>query len=272
MDMGRTSCLSDMGGLVYILRNYQRFDKKVLSAGLLSQTTWINMMFMTLMFLLVGMTGSGNAVFHYRMHIEKCLLEHDYDDALATGKKSQETDPALTMLRIYALAHENKLGDELFVYPVSGTSNDIIPSEAGAHCLIYPNDSIYKFLGAKPAHSVAALPFLKRLVKCGLAKEPVKDYILCGYLIDRKLDDFVHCLTEFYEINDSLPKHYREALILYTHQRSNPIVVYHNVVMDTDFDDLQVLERRYNTYEARRRMVFNQYSGTYWWYYEYMNK
>lgn len=258
------------GILVCILRKIQLYESRAMSGGLFSRMMWINMMTMTVMFSFVGTVSGGNTVFHYRMHIEDCLLRNDTGQALDTGRKSLETDPDLTMLRIYALALEGWLGDELFTYPVSGTSNDIIPSKDGTRCLMYPDNRIYKFIGAKPAKPVDALPFLKGLIEHGLATEAVNDYILCGCLIDRNLDAFVYYLPKFYEVNDSLPKHYREALTLYTHQKSSPVIVYHNVVMDTDFEDLQSLERQYGTESARKRKVYGQYSGTYWWYYKYM--
>lgn len=258
------------GGTVIVLRNYQQYENPSPS-GLFSCNMWINMMMMATMLFLVGIVSNGNSVFHYRMYAERCLLAGDSERVLDIGRKSLETDNNLTMLRIYALAREGRLGDALFTYPVAGTSDDIIPQEDGAHCIIYPNDSIYRYLGAKPSGKVKAIKFLKTLVNLGMATDAVKDYILCGYLIDKNLDGFAHMLPRFYEVSDSLPKHYREALTLYTHLRSNPYIIYHNSVMDTDFEDLQTLEKQYTVPSARKIAIHKQYSGTYWWYYDYGN-
>lgn len=255
-------------GASSVLRNFQLYERTV-SSGIFSRAMWMNMLTMIIMFFLVGMVSNGNSVFHYRMYAERCMIAGDYDGALNVGKYSQETDCCLTLIRVYALARKGKLGDDLFTYPVSGNSNDLLPYADGAHCMMYPNDSIYRFLGVKPARKMEAIAFLKAIVKLGMAKESVKDYILCGYLIDRNLDAFAHALPTFYEINDSLPKHYREALTLYVHLRSKPYIIYHNDVMDTDFEDLQTLEKHYPTVEARKVAVHRQYAGTYWWYYEY---
>lgn len=239
------------------------------SSGQLSQMMWPNTLILAAMFFIVGITGNTNAVFHYRMSAEACLLDKDYRGVLEVGRKSLETDSSLTMIRAYALAREGLLGEELFSYPVRGSSDDIAPTRRGAHCMLYPNDSIYRFLGAIPRDSMRTMDYLKALLRSGQATPAVKDYILCGYLIDRQLDAFVKALPAFYEINDSLPRHYREALTLYSHHRSKPSVVYHNSVMDTDFEDLQALERQYGTLAERKKAVGGQYSGTYWWYYEY---
>ncbi|MGN1263465.1 MAG: DUF6057 family protein [Prevotella sp.] len=254
-----------------VLRNIQIYQN-ITPSGFFSRNMWINLLLLTLMFFGVGTIGNGNDVFHYRMRAEYCLLNNDTDGALAIGAKSLATDSCLTQLRAYALAKKGLLGEKLFTYPVKASGEDLVPSADGAHCIMYPNDSIFRFLGALPSGKIKTYTYLKALERLGYAKPPVRDYILCGYLLDRKLDAFVHALPSYYEVNDSLPKHYREALTLYTHLRSKPYLIYHNVVMDTDFNDLQTLEKQYPSLSARKLAVLKQYAGTYWWYYQYGNK
>ena len=231
---------------------------------------WVNVFIMSVLMLFTGVAGNNHTVIHYRMRVEACLKKNDFEGALRVGRKSSDSDPTLTMMRVYALAREGKLGDELFKYPVRGGSRGIVPMDSiGTKCLLYSNDSIYAFLGARPKTPMGTYNYLYALRRAGYASPAVKDYILCGYLLDRRLDDFVKMLPEFYEINDSLPLHYREALTLYTHLRATPAIVYHNDVMDTDYEDLQALERKAATPQARAKTVYDQYAGTYWWYYEY---
>ena len=90
-----------------------------------------------------------------------------------------------------------------------------------------------------------------------------------SYLIDRQIDDFAREIQRRYTITDSLPKHYREALTLYTHLRSRPVVVYHDNVMDEDYDNLSELERQYPDKTERKVKVEEHYRGTYWYYYRY---
>jgi len=98
------------------------------------------------------------------------------------------------------------------------------------------------------------------------------DYELCAYLIDRDLEKFVRALPKHYAINDKLPRHYREALVLYRHKSGNPHVVYHDDVMDTDYEDMQQQERNYSNPKARQMALSQNYEGTYWYYYDYLNK
>ena len=97
------------------------------------------------------------------------------------------------------------------------------------------------------------------------------DYALCACLIDKQLDRFVELLPKYYKIDDKLPRYYREALIQYNHLRSVPKVVFHDNVLDTDYQDMQELERQYPDKKARQVAVFRQYEGSYWYYYAYLN-
>ena len=72
-------------------------------------------------------------------------------------------------------------------------------------------------------------------------------------------------------VSQLLPRHYREALVLYNHLRANPVVVYHDNVMDTDFKDLQKLRRTFADKKAAQVAISRNYGGTYWYYYYYLN-
>lgn len=238
----------------------------------LPRSLWVNVSTVCLFCLMVGLMGNSDDVYHYRMKMESCLIDGDTDSAAAVGQKAQRTDRSLTMLRIYTLARRGELGERLFTYPIVGTSTDIVPAvrNTEATCVMLPTDSIYRFLGARPLSTQDAKTYLAVLAKTGKATATVADYRLCASLIDRDLDGFVRLLTHYYKnIDDKLPRHYREALTLYTHLRSNPAIVYHDDVMDTDYDDLQALEKKYTDDKARQLAVFDQYRETYWYYYEY---
>jgi hypothetical protein len=67
---------------------------------------------------------------------------------------------------------------------------------------------------------------------------------------------------------DELPKHYREALVLYTHSRSHRELVYVNNAMDTDYAEFQkILRTKHKTKAEHDNALKTAYFGTYWWYY-----
>lgn len=114
------------------------------------------------------------------------------------------------------------------------------------------------------------LEYLLYLESHGLAMKSVTDYILCGYLLDKNLDAFVNTIKTKYNLTSpSLPKHYKEALILYTHLRANPVLVFHSEIMDADYADFQKLEEKYIDKAERYSYVKDTYGETYWFYYFY---
>ena len=243
------------------------YDKVI---SLFSQPMWINALIMSLLIILVAWMGNSNAVMHYRMKMEHALLDGDFNKALKVGKKSLESDADLTMLRMYALARKGTMGEHLFEYPVTANSSQMLPTDSLSVLMMYPADSLYQFLGARPAKRMEPMRYLQLLERRDSVLNPaVADYQLCGYLIDRQLDKFASAIGRYYTINDSLPRHYREALTLYTHLKTRPVVVYHQTVMDVDYNNLQELEKKYPLASERKGKVEEQYRGTYWYYYKY---
>lgn len=252
-------------------KNLEAFERKEDSKGMVTPSLVSNVVIMVLMCMMTAMIGNGNDVLHYRARVEKCLEKDDTMGALRVGAQSFATDANLMMLRCYALAKEGKMGEWLFRYPLEGTSEQMLPL-GGTRSIVWKSDSIYRTLGAIPKGELTTGAYLRLLVTTGKAKEAVGDYILCGMLMDRDIDRFAKTLTQYYAINDSLPMHYKEALVMYNHMRTTPTVVYRNMVVDTDYEDLQRMESESANEKERRLKAFDNYYGTYWWYYEYSNK
>lgn len=242
-----------------------------------SRPMWINMLVMVFMMFGVAWVGNTNAVFHYRMQAESCLLRGDYKGALEAGWESLESDADLQMIRMYAMARRGELGERLFHYPIVGGSNTMLPTSGASYFVLYPVDSLYHAFGARPAHPMLPTTYLKALdgKTSSAARAAIAlDYELCGLLIDRKLDDFVALLQHYPTGGDSLdtsrlPLHYREALTLYNHLRRHPAIIYRNPVMEEDYRNLRELEQKYPDATERRGKVEDWYGHTYWYYYNY---
>lgn len=261
--------------LVFVARMLQSVEPDAEPKGLFSRAMWINMLTMALLIIIVVALSNSNAVFHYRMRAEARLLSGDYEGALQMGAKSLESDADLQMIRMYALSRTGELGERLFAYPVSCHSEAMLPVEGKSKFVMYPSDSLYKFLGARPKGEMTTARYLELMQRRdSTVDHRIADYELCGLLIDKRIDDFVCQLRRYYSEGDTLdidrlPRHYREAMTLYTHLRSRPVVVYHNSVMDEDWKNLQELEAQYPDLTERKGRVEEQYHDTYWYYYEY---
>ena len=258
-------------GVVYFLGELLRYRCSDIrhEEGYLARTLGCNIFILAAMMIGVGLLSNSNDITHYRLRMERLLMHGEYAKALEVGKASDKTDASLTMLRVFALAHEGRLGDELFKYPVRGTSASIVPELSDGKMLMLSPDSVYRMLGAIPRHGQSTKHYFNAIVKSGQATKVAIEYQLCGMLIDKDLDGFVNLLMKTHKIDDTLPLHYREALILYTHRRSSPKVVYRNTVMDTDYDDMQRLEAETKSPGERRINIYKQFSGTYWEYFDY---
>lgn len=270
-------------GICIVVKYIQNVEPDRNTSVFLSRPMWINMLVLFLMMMGVAAVGNTNAVFHYRMRAETSLLQGDYEGALDAGWESLESDVHLQMIRMYAMAKRGELGERLFHYPIVGSSDVMLPTSGRAHFVRYPVDSLYRTFGAKPAHPMPPTTYLQLISNrdkihndsvLSSSASLAKDYLLCGLLIDRRLDDFVSMIQQYYAVNDSLdtnhlPKHYCEALTLYCHSRRHPILIYRNAVMEEDYRNLQELEHKYPDAIERQGKVEDMYGDTYWYYYTY---
>lgn len=243
----------------WMVRSWLRVDKSQKSGRITLATYWHNLLLLFVMFFCVGLSSNHNDVLHYRLQVESCLASRDYDGALLVGKKSLVCDSSLTMLRIHALARRHQLGDRLFEYPLCGGSHVMMPDGKSVRPVFYPT---YQFV-----------------------KYPELDFALCSLLLDKNIDAFARLIkanadkfglavdtpADTAVVADRLPKHYREALVLYCRQRSNPVMLYRNDVLNADYEDFQKIVRSETDVNRRYVKLRDAYNNTYWLYYFFKN-
>ena len=227
---------------------------------------WVNLTVILLLMLFVCGWGNSDRVLHDRLHVEQCLADNDVDEALRTLQLHSDTDENLTMLTAYALSRKGQLPERLFEFPLKGGSASLMPNGKNVGFGLIADTTFYAYL--QRMSTMHYLDYQRRHMR--LNRRTV-DYQLCAYLMDKKLDAFARNITKYYEVNDSvqLPKHYKEALILYTHSHSNPCIVYHDNVLDADFEDMQKLEKSIADARERQTALRDTYGNTYWYYYMY---
>lgn len=248
------------------------------------RTLWVSVLLFFLMFSTVCAVANTDAVFHYKTKAETCLINKDYEGALEVGEKSLETDSCLTMIRAYALAKRDELGEKLFTYPIHCSGNALIPMPIDStqmaegnitttRFMRYPLKEYYKIFAACPAKQMEAIDFLRLLERRGKTAPAIRHYVLAIHLVNRDIDAFANDFKRYYgdvdSVYSSLPRHYREALTLYMHQRTNPILSYKDAVQEADYKDFQALLRRYDKVPERWLNAYEHYFGSYWYYYEF---
>lgn len=257
-------------GVVVVLRNNGLTGSEHYFRNSLPRSLWVNFLILALQFLMICGGANTDELLHYRLRMENLISEGKYNEALLVGEKSLNTDKSLTMLRAYALSRTKQLGEKLFEYPLTGGSSALLPNGKDVKCLLINGEDITRNLSIRKMGAMNPKAYLAYIERGGLAMKSATDYTLCAYLLDKDLENFARELKGKYNIaSPTLPKYYREALTLYTHLRSQPVIVYHNEVLDADYADFQALERQYKDRDERASFVRDTYGDTYWWYYFY---
>ena len=233
------------------------------------RSVWINMLVLLLSMLMSCCFSNSDKTYHARIHMEQCMMNADYDGALATARSVCKPDGNITMLTAYSLSKKNLLGEKLFEYNVFGGSESLTPGGLNTKLCMLPDSSFYNYLGGWYVQRMSTKRYLDYQRRHGRLNKASVDYLLCSYLLDKKLDAFAYTLPRYYAINDSLPKHYKEALVLYVHKRANPRFVYENNVMNADFQDYQKIEHESSGALERQNKLRDTYGNTYWYYYQY---
>lgn len=271
LSFGFIACMSLIAVCLYVIfskciRNFIRTNSEKINNNSFIKNLWINLLIITVQFMYVCAFSNSDRLFHARLHVLQSLCEKDYDEALSTIVKLETSDRQLTTLIVYTLSKKNMLAEKLFEYPLRGGSVSLLPDSTLTSKFGF--DEIYHHLNLKiPGNQIHnSIEFIRH--GRGRNKQAA-DYILCGYLMDKNLDAFVENITKYYDINDLLPKHYREALTLYVHSHTAPKVIFKNSIMDADFQDYQNMEHDITDTEERKNKLRDTYGNTYWYYYQY---
>ena len=205
---------------------------------------WGHMLVMSVFFLIVGYLLDVDEAKRYSMRIEHLLMEGKIEQTMLVGNKSYATDQHLFMLRAYSLAKCHHMGDRLFHYPmVKGGANALLP-DSNDHSFFIPLSSITEYSRKAALH----------------------DYQLCGLLLEKKLDAFVAKFMNCYDLKSAnIPRHYQEALTLYTHKQSSRRFSFANSVLDADYEDFVKILNVGN--DDSGTSVRDVYGNTYWYYY-----
>ena len=230
---------------------------------------WENMLIMASFFLFICGTTNTDRIFHQRMRIERLIDEGKFKEALCVGKGIYApTDSSTTMLRIYALSKTKSLGETLFEYRIKGGSKSLLPTGTSVKTMLYSDKLIFHHVAEISKQTMPPMVYLKWMKAHGWAKAPLEDYLLAGYLLDKDIDSFAREFKNSqYAGKNVLPKHFKEALVLYCHLRSNPVVKIHDEVMEADYQDFMNIIKNTPNKRQSKFCIQTNYANTYWFYY-----
>ena len=231
----------------------------------------LNMLIMLLVFVGVLSLANTDETDHFELEAERALCQGNYEKAALVGKRQDCAGESLTTIRAFALSKCGEIGEHFFEYQVVGTSSVLLPAP-GRRMRIFPEMRIYGFVVGLPSEGMDARECLRLLEKRGKLREEARGYLLTACLVDCDLDAFANYIKASGDSLTTLQKHYREALTLHNHLRSNPVVEYELPEMEADFQDFQNIIKNNPDKLLRENNLRDLYGGTYWFYYYFTSR
>ena len=261
------------GFVAFLLRRIL-FEKIKDVTMVTNRVLWRNVMLMVLLMCLVGTLSNSEENFKRETLVKSYYDRGETAKALQVGMSSHDASRELTAMRAYILAGEDKLGEHFFEYPQYYAADGLLPLQQRTSPLV--PDSVYSLFGAAPLGGEQSIDFLSRVAHTDSATNIAKNYYLTSLLLEKRLIEFKDEVLAMYGAGcaDSLPKHYREALMLYADILDSVEVVTFEVNdadMRTRLDALRAEEAKHSDAFIRGNYVRRYFGRTYWWYYLYSN-
>ncbi len=237
-----------------------------------------NTAIITVIMLTTGITGNTKRILHYELKAEHYLASNNFDKTLGVGIRSTETSEMLTDLRAYALARKGILNEKIFEYPIPAGMRSFLPTLGDSAKMTFNPRNIYSWLGAEPHTPVMQEQFLNTLsTQPELAEThpQIMEYRLATLLLNKQIDSFAKTAKEWKGDSirrNELPKHFREALVLYQRLRTKPVITIKDELTETNYNDF--VKMRYATQNSRKNAnaLRLQYGDTYWWHYFFVKQ
>lgn len=233
------------------------FEKIKNPTMMLNRILWRNTIGLAVVFFAVGCLSAGDCSFNSEVVQYKHFVRGDIDAALKVGRRSPHASMQLTAQRAFLLSQKGELGERLFEFPILFGADALLPS-VERDAPIVP-DTVYAALGTLPVAGERVMEFLRRVAENSTV---AVDYYLCALLAERRLVDFCDKVYEFYKVSDNLPRHYKEALLLYSYVVPS---------FELPFEDA-ALQARFNEFLEHRKSpegAMSVCTDTYWWYFLY---
>lgn len=234
-----------------------------------NRIVWRNLILLTIIFMLVGTLSGGDKNFMREAVQYKHYRNGDIDAALSVSSNSPLASLQLTAQRAYLLSLNGTLGEHLFEYPQYYGSEGLLPPVMRS-TPIAP-DTVYSHIGMSRKANEDASSYLARTVASDSVSVVAQEYYLASLLLDRRIVDFADEVFEYYNVGDSekLPKHYKEALVLYSHIVPEYTLAFDAADMRASLEKMITDAATKGKAFARSARLQPDYGNSYWRYFLY---
>ena len=135
-----------------------------------------------------------------------------------------------------------EIGNKLFEYPVLHGSYSLMLYPADSARTLYTPDSLYRYFRCYPRNATPTryYHYIATHPHTTAHSDIEREFYLCALLLDKQIDRFALEISDFYNLSDStlqLPKYYAQALTLYRHIRTHPVITYEDAAMTENLND-----------------------------------
>lgn len=230
----------------------------------------------------IGIGAAATDTDHYEMKTSRLLLEGKFKKVKHIGENSLETTPRLIAMRTYAMATApGRLGERFFDQPLTPSTNatTLLLPQDDRQAILFPVDSLCRKLRAprpsaeEQSKAEKAVDYFRFAAEnAGSHPSIAADYYLCALLANRQIDLFAREIQHYYpqqvRKQKHLPKYYAQALVMYTHMRTRPTVVFSDAAVEANYNDYSEMRDTLRRADIRNNMLRRSYGETYWWYYQ----
>ena len=218
---------------------------------------------------------------HVQLAMARAIHKNDYSQVANLHNGETTTNNTITSMQVLHLSKKGTLADELFTLPYLRGSQNLLPDSSYATALYHTPTLVYGHLRAVPVGKCKDVKcFLQNALsrrisqahdyKDSLTVNILTDYYLCALLLDRDLQTFQEELPKYYSAEQSLPRHYREALSIQRALDTSSVATtfYQDAEMDSlyvAFSSIQSCNANNTT--VQRKQCYWTYPGSYWNYY-----
>lgn len=249
------------------------------------RSVWINSLMLLVMFVIVGGSANTNDIFTYELKTERLICEGRYDKAASVGEKSLRSSRRLTELRMFALANNGMLCEQMFNYPhYFGTKGLLDISDTLPGIYRVSSSDVCKAIGVCPDENNDTQEYLEMAfnlidsvhlnksvpeqmqnvademneltdVSDSVNVQLIKDYYYAFLLLDKDINKF--CTLFDTSKIDVLPKVYSEAVVLAYEFNMNEAISNNNSEQINNLQ-LKKLYSRIDSVVIKRRAEYNE--------------
>lgn len=236
-----------------------------------------NISIMTMIIIGIGLCGNCNALMHNELRAERYLAEGKFEKAATVTEKSATTSRMLVILRAYALSRTGQLNEKFFAIKIPRNLTTLLPLKSDSAKMIFKPENIFNWLGTMPNSASTPEQYLDiisaqpELVK---SHPQILDYKIATYMLTRQIDKLAATIKAVCDSDSTSnilkQRHCREAVMLYQHLRTKPLITIEDETYEANYNDFTNIMRTVANKTERRSKLWSQYGDTYWYYY-YMN-